>query len=232
LEPLFEKNLHFFSQISKMKSKNILLILCIVGVFIAAKFFYDRTGGKSSVGLVPVRSKIDSREYYVQDKPDKQDAADALAQVRGKMIALIECLKRSSKGSVEGSPPDDEKKFGSYASRVDRLIKRFNADRISEGNEDIKYTTYTLNKGEKMVFCLRARGEDDRVHDIPMMTFVAIHEMGHVASVTEHHTPEFHSNFAWLLRHAVKCGIYEVENFKAKPRQYCGITVSDTPLAP
>lgn len=211
--------------------KTVLIICLIVGILLSVKYLYDQ-GGRRSVAIVPVRSRIDSREYYVQDKPDKQAAADALAQVRAKMISLIECLKRSSKGSVEGGPADDEKNFGSYASRVDRLIKRFNPDRIAEGNEDLKYTTYTLNKGEKMVFCLRARGEDDRVHDIPMMTFVAIHEMGHVASVTEHHTPEFHSNFAWLLRHAVKCGIYEVENFKARPRQYCGITVSDTPLAP
>lgn len=210
--------------------KSIILILCIVVGLLVAKYLYDN-GVRKSVAIVPVRSRIDSREYYVQDKHDKQDAADALAQVRAKMIALIECLKRSSKGAVEGGPADDEQKFGSYESRVNRLIKRFNPDRIAEGNEDLKYTTYTLNKGEKMVFCLRARGEDDRVHDIPMMTFVAIHEMGHVASVTEHHTPEFHSNFAWLLRHAVKCGIYEVENFKARPRQYCGITVSDTPLA-
>ena len=70
-----------------------------------------------------------------------------------------------------------------------------------------KSSRYTLNKGEKVVFCLRARGEDDRVHDLSMMTFVAIHEMGHITSISEHHSAEFKSNFSWLLENAVKAGI-------------------------
>jgi hypothetical protein len=152
-----------------------------------------------------------------------------LAQVRAKMIALVECVKSGGSSSIAGLP-DDQKEYGTYQSRVDRLIKRFQPDRIGEGNEDIKYTTFTLNKGEKVVFCLRARDEDDRVHDLAMMTFVAIHEMGHITSVTEHHTDEFRSNFRWLLNHAVKCGIYTPEDFRANPRRYCGIDVTETPL--
>ena len=213
-----------------MKTRQIVLcVVAVVAAIMVGKYLYDRFG-RASVAIVPVTSSIDGREYNVQDKPDKQAAADALAQVRAKMIALVECVKKSS-GAVEGGHADDEKLYGTYASRVDRLLRRFNADRIAEGNEDVRYTTYTLNKGEAISMCLRTRGTNDRVHDIPLLTFVAIHEMGHIVSVTEHHTPEFHANFAWLLRHAVKCGIYKVEDFKKSPRNYCGIMVSDTPLA-
>jgi hypothetical protein len=204
-----------------------LLLITALVIFAFKRAYTSVTA--SRVKIVSVRSKIDGRTYSVQDKQDKQAAADMLARVRGKMISLIDCLKRTGGAGVKGS--EDEKKFGDYPTRVDRLTSRFDADKIAEGNEDPKYTTYTLNKGEKMVFCLRARGQDDRVHDLEMMTFVAIHEMGHVASVTEHHTDEFHSNFKWLLESAVKCGIYRPENFKNNPRKYCGITVSDTPLA-
>lgn len=192
---------------------------------------------KSNTEVTMVRSQVDGREYVVQNKPDKQAAADTLAKVRQRMIKLVEYVKQNNgqlgggtKGVDEKEIKNDEQKFGRYDERVKRLAVRFNPDRISEGNEDVRYTTYTLNKGEKIVFCLRARGEDDRVHDLSLMTFVAIHELAHVASVTEHHTPEFHSNFAWLLRHAIDCGVYRYEDFKAQPRRYCGIDVTDTPL--
>lgn len=194
---------------------------------------------KRSVEVSVVRSSVDGREYVVQNKPDRQQAADLLANVRAKLVRLVDYLKKTNGnghsnggGAKEGpkAPDDDVRRFGPYEERVKRIVRRFNPDKISEGNEDVRYTTYTLNKGEKIVFCLRARDEDDRVHDLPMMTFVAIHELAHIASVTEHHTPEFHANFAWLLRNAVACGVYTFEDFKARPRRYCGIDVTDTPL--
>lgn len=189
---------------------------------------------KQNTEVVVVKSTVDGRDYVVQNKPDKQNAADMLAQVRQRLMKLVEYLKANgnSAGSSAGpkSEDNDEKTYGNYQERVDRLVRRFNPDRISEGNEDVRYTTYTLNKGEKIVFCLRARGEGDRVHDLSMMTFVAIHELAHIASVTNHHSMEFKSNFAWLLRHAVACGVYSPEDFKARPRRYCGIDVTDSPL--
>jgi hypothetical protein len=187
---------------------------------------------KSSTEVSVVRSSVDGREYVVQNKADKQQAADMLAQVRQRMITLVNYLKKTG-GKVTGKNEDaqkDQKQYGTYEERVKRVASRFNPDRISEGNEDVRYTTYTLNKGEKIVFCLRARGEDDRVHDLSLMTFVAIHEMAHIASVSEHHTPEFQANFAWLLRNAIDCGVYRYEDFKAQPRRYCGIDVTDTPI--
>lgn len=196
---------------------------------------------KRNVEVSVVRSAVDGREYVVQNKPDKQQAADILARVRAKMMRLVDYMKKTNGrgqagggGSAKEGPraaDDDERRFGRYEERVKRLVRRFNPDRISEGNDDVRYTTYTLNKGEKIVFCLRARDEDDRVHDLDMMTFVAIHELAHIASATEHHTPEFQANFAWLLRNAVACGVYTYEDFKARPRRYCGIDVTDTPLS-
>jgi hypothetical protein len=191
--------------------------------------------------VILVTSNVDGREYLVQNKQDKQQAADMLAQVRQRMIKLVEFLKQqylSGAGGAGGETQTgggrddpDVRQFGSYVERTKRLVRRFNPDKISEGNEDVRYTTYTLNKGEKIVFCLRARGEGDHVHDLAMMTFVAIHEMGHVASITEHHTPEFNSNFKWLLDNAVKCGVYSYEDFRSRPRNYCGIAVTDSPLS-
>ncbi len=214
-----------------MAQKSFLFIFIGSLLLLFAFMFWRKTNTEVTV----VKSRIDGREYVVQNKPDKQAAADMLAQVRQRLIKLVDYLKTngnsygSDRGPKSGNE-DDQSQYGSYQSRINRLVQRFNPDRISEGNEDIRYTTYTLNKGDKIVFCLRARGEDDRVHDLSMMTFVAVHELAHIASVSEHHTEEFKVNFAWLLRHAVACGVYSPEDFKTKPRQYCGIPVSDTPL--
>lgn len=205
-----------------------------LGLVLLIVWIVQKRSNGSNVDVVAVRSAVDGREYTVQNKPDKQQAANLLAQIRAKMIRLVDYVtKTNGNGGGNNGPkaqPEDERQYGSYEERAARLAKRFDADRISEGNEDPRYTTYTLNKGDKVVFCLRARGEDDRIHDLPMMTFVAVHELAHIASVTEHHTPEFASNFAWLLRNAVACGIYTFEDFKTRPRRYCGIDVTDTPL--
>lgn len=206
-------------------------IAVFIGLVVLLWLLLRRTGQHTEV--IKVRSTVDGREYLVQNKPDKQQAADMLAQVRQRMMKLVEYLKQH--GSAAGNsgpkaPEDDVKKFGEYSERVERLVSRFDPDKISEGNEDAKYTSYTIDKS-KMVFCVRARGEGDHVHDLAMMLFVAIHELAHVATITEHHTDEFQSNFAWLLRHAVDAGIYSFEDFQARPRKYCGIDVTDSPLS-
>ena len=206
----------------------IILVLFLLGLF----FLLWRQ--KESVEVSMVRSNVDGRDYVVQNKADKQQAADMLAKVRQRMIKLVEYVKQTCATTSQThtkEEKEDQNKFGTYKERMERLVMRFNPDRMSEGNEDVRYTTYTLNKGEKIVFCLRARGEDDRVHDLEMMTFVAIHELAHIASVTEHHTPEFNANFAWLLKKAMDCGVYQFEDFNTRPRKYCGINVTDTPVS-
>lgn len=161
-----------------------------------------------------VTSQVDGKQYIVQNKPDKQMAADRLAQIKQNLNKLVEyCVQNF---------PEDE--------RVLRLQSKFDPDAVSEGTEDARYTTYTLNKGEKMVFCLRTRDYDDRIHDINLLTFVAVHEMAHIASVTTGHNEEFNKNFQFLIQQAVKSGIYTPEDYRMSPRKYCGIEVTDTPL--
>ena len=36
-----------------------------------------------------------------------------------------------------------------------RLVKNFNPNKISETTPDAKYTSYSVNKGEKIVMCIR-----------------------------------------------------------------------------
>lgn len=110
------------------------------------------------------------------------------------------------------------------------MASKFQPNNISEGGKDKSYTTYTLNKGEKIVFCLRTRDNTDQLHNINLLLFVAIHELAHIMTLSTGHTPEFQKHFSFLLKEAVDFGIYQPENFRANPTTYCGIPVTDTPL--
>lgn len=161
-----------------------------------------------------VTSKVDGRQYIVQNKKDKQIAADKLALIRQNLVKLVEYCNQNH--------PKDE--------RVKRMQLKYDPDSIAEGTEDARYTSYTLNKGEKMVFCLRTRDYDDEIHDINLLLFVAIHELAHIMTISEGHTPEFNKNFQFLIQEAVKSGIYQPVDYRVSPRKYCGIEVTDTPL--
>ena len=161
-----------------------------------------------------VTSKIDGKQYVVQNKPNKQIAADRLAQIKQNLKKLVSYCNNSF----------------SKDERVQRLNLKFDPDAVAEGSEDATYTTYTLNKGEKMVFCLRTRDYEDRIHDLNLLTFVAVHELGHICSVSTGHNDEFNKNFQFLIQQAVKCGIYTPEDYRIRPKKYCGIEVTDTPL--
>ena len=65
--------------------------------------------------------------------------------------------------------------------------------------------------------------------DLNTLTFVAIHELSHVMTLSVGHTKEFWENFKFLLKNAVKIGIYRAEDYKKQPKKYCGMTITDNP---
>lgn len=113
---------------------------------------------------------------------------------------------------------------------INRLIKNFNSDAFSETTPDSKYTSYSVNKGEKVVFCLRDKKEGEKLVKQNIMTFVSIHEMAHLMTKSIGHTEDFWNNMKLLLKISVDNGIYKNIDFNKKPEPYCGITISDTPL--
>lgn len=162
-----------------------------------------------------VRSTIDNQEYLVRSLYDKVDAANMLANIKIKLEQTVEKLKEEY--------PDDP--------RTVRLLRNFQSDKISEGAESSKYTSYSINKGEQIVFCLRAKNETKKLVDLNTMTFVALHELAHIATESVGHTKEFWDTFKWILRSAVKHKIYISQDFNNKPVGYCGIFINENPIA-
>lgn len=185
----------------------LLLVLFGVTIYLVWDTYYM---GKQEL----VRSSVDQHEYLVQSLPDKQEAADLLANIRKLLDTLTTHLSKMA--------PDDE--------RTKRIVQNFRSDRISEGVENTKYTSYSVNKGEKIVFCLRARDASKKLMDLNTMMFVALHEISHIASSEIGHTQQFWDNFRWILEEAIQIGVYREQDFKTKPVPYCGIMITDSPL--
>ena len=101
---------------------------------------------------------------------------------------------------------------------------------IKETLPTSSYTAYSENKGEKLAFCTNTTKNGDKLIDENTLTFVAIHELGHLMTKSIGHTEEFWKNFKFLLQNAKKIGIYNPVDYKTKPIGYCGMTISDNPL--
>ena len=87
-----------------------------------------------------------------------------------------------------------------------------------------------VNKGEKIVFCIRQKDTSESLVEENTITFVAIHELAHIMTKSVGHTPEFWENFKRLLKEAIKANLYTKEDYTNNPKEYCGIKVTDSPL--
>lgn len=166
---------------------------------------------------VSVRSSVDGEYYLVRDLPDRQRAADLLAQIRQKVKAFYNYLLATY--------PDKP--------QVVQLKKNFKPDasRILEATPDAEHTSYSVNKGESVHLCLRQRnGNDESLVQQNVMMFVALHEMAHMVTPTIGHGPDFWNNFGWLLKKAEEKGFYKYQDFSAQPVPYCGVKITDSPI--
>ena len=172
--------------------------------------------GRGPKNNKPVKSARDGRTYQVQDLPDKQEACERMASIRSKLETLIQSYK------------DDPASMADH--RVTIMIERFNPDNMIENDIHDSNTSYSENKGEKIVVCLRDKRPPYELVDENTIMFVILHEMAHLMTTTVGHTPEFWANFKRILHDAIKCGIYTPINYNRQPTDYCGMTITDTPL--
>ena len=158
-------------------------------------------------------SKLNNKKYGIQEEFNKsEEAVEILAKLHDQMVNLVTDLHKNY--------PDDD--------RVLRLVKGFKKAKIEEAPND-DGSSYTINKGELVAICLRHKKNDHPFHDYNTLLFVIIHEMSHIASISEGHNSEFITNFKWLLKEANKFGYYEPVNYQKLPITYCGVKVTNNP---
>jgi predicted metal-dependent hydrolase len=188
------------------------LIFFIVAILIFIIFIYFDNKNREVSYVI---SNFDNRKYLVHNGDDKQQAADLLAKCRTNLVKVCDYMKERY--------PNDE--------RIERLTNKFNPNSIVETSPNSKHTSYSINKGEKIVLCLRSRDGQNRLVELNVLMFVALHELAHVATKSIGHTKEFWDNFEFILKEAVKAGVYKHVDFNKHPTKYCGVTITDTPLS-
>lgn len=158
-----------------------------------------------------IRSQINHKEYFV--KLGDPDSADLLAQIEKNIDSLKQIL--------QSEHPDDE--------RTHLLLSRYKGN-VVENIHESQHTSYSVNKGELLVLCIRDRKPQPSLHSLNTMMFVVLHEIAHVVTHSVGHTKEFWDNFRWLLQIAIKHDLYQYVNYSEQQENYCGLEINDTPL--
>lgn len=191
-------------------NENILIyvlsgfILCII-----LKIYYD----SDAFNLKCIISNVDGNTYCVRERNKIQLVADLLARVTQKLKKIVEHLGEK------------------YPKRenVKRMVENFNPQKIYETLPTSTHTAYSENKGEKMAFCVTKKKHGTKLIDENTLTFVAIHELAHVATKSIGHNDEFWNNFKFLLIEAEKINIYQPVDYKKNNGEYCGMKLTDNP---
>lgn len=194
----------------KEVSKIIVFIVIITFFTLISLIIFE----KNELFIEYRKARMNNIEYGIQEKFNKsEEALELLAELHQYMIKFIKDLAIKY--------PYDE--------RVKRLVKNFKNCKIEESPDKEDESSYTINKGELMAICLRHKNNSHQFHDYNTLLFVIIHELSHIASITEGHNSEFITNFKWLLKEAKSMGYYEPVDYRTSPITYCGVKVTNNP---
>ena len=186
----------------------IILLLSIVFIVIFINFFNEN--------VTYVVSDIDNNSYLVRNVDDKQLAANMLAKIKENIEMITNHLYKNI-----NNYPD-------YVPYIIQLHKRIKNVIIVESSENSVYTSYSINKGEQIVFCLRSKLIKNSLHDMNLIMYVVLHEISHVACPTIGHDDTFKKIFAFITNIAIELNLYKKINFKENPLEYCGLTITDS----
>ena len=179
----------------------ILMIFLIVVIFI-----------RNHYGEVEYnKSSIDNRFYLVRKLPDSDEAANYLARVNAKLIKLVRHMMAKYENNKD----------------VLQLYQNYNPTALSEGSSESGYTSYSINKGESLILCIRQKDSQAFV-DMNVIMYVAIHELAHIMTHEVGHTDAFWKNFRFLLEEAISENIYTKIDFNNSPKDYCGIKIANS----
>jgi len=191
-----------------MKESFIIIFITII---IYLYFNYKKF---ENFALTPSKS---GKKYLVANNEYKNEVADLLSIIELKMYKLRDYLYENRK----------TKKYVKNIKYIELLKKHLNKKRtkIFENVNDPDLTSYSVNKGEELVLCVRNKGSK-KLQNINTMMYVVIHEMAHMGCPEIGHTPLFNKIFKFFLQTAIKLKIYKKEEYFTTRPNYCGMILS------
>jgi hypothetical protein len=187
----------------------ILLIILIVGISVFYWYYFK--------SMTFITSPIDNNYYMVRDLNDKMTAVIMLSTIRLNILKLNEYLVKNKND-----------RYKEYKSYIDQLDERIKSVTIAESRETSASTSYSVNKGEELVFCLRSKKEWNKFHNFNTIMYVALHEISHIACPEYGHGPLFKKIFAFITEVSIELNIYTHVDFNKSPEEYCGIYITES----
>jgi hypothetical protein len=183
-----------------------IIVIVLVTIIIYLIYSIKNTG--------LVHAEFDGQIYMVQEHKDKNKAVDLL-------IKLKDDLEIVAQKSLERAKKENNKPFIDYISII---TKKLNTVFIREVEKDSPYTSYSVNKGEELVFCLRNK-ETFEFYDYNKILYVAVHEIAHIGCPEVGHTELFFKLNKYLLETSQQIGLYSYNDYNTIPEEYCGIQI-------
>jgi hypothetical protein len=195
----------------------LLIILCII-ILLTIYLIYFK------------KEKFDASRYLVQNRNDNQEAVDLLATIYNNIKYTIYYAEKKialSKNKVNKSQDDIELiKFEPYLKTI---LNKIDFVVIRESIPNSKYTSYSVNKGEELVLCIRSK-ETNKLHNINDLMYVALHEIAHIGCPELDHTELFYKINRFLLKMANEINLYKYYDYNKYPLKYCGLKLSSNVL--
>ena len=185
-------------------------ILLYVSIILIILYLY-----LNKSNLKYIESGKTGTKYLVQNNKYKKETAELLEKIIVNMYKLKKYLVKNID------------KFHDFNIYIKQLDEKLNEERttIYENKEKSDLTSYSVNKGEEIVFCLKSK-KSDKNHKINTIMYVAIHEMAHLGCPEIGHTPLFNKIFKFFLQEAVKINLYIYKNYSDEPIEYCGMVLT------
>jgi hypothetical protein len=206
-----------------MGLSQMLLILGIIVIVLIAHYHTQNSD------MTYVKSNLDGEMYMVRNRIDKQTAANILAQVKANIYKIAYYVNEK----ITNPTTKKLQRYIEFSPYIRQLNEKIQNVVVMESAGNSVYTSYTINKGEQIIFCIRSKSitnvlNSNNIHDINLIMYVALHEISHVACPEYNHTPLFKKIFRFLCEEAIEMGLYQRIDFMKTPREYCGMKITDT----
>lgn len=189
---------------------NESILLSIIIIFIYILYLIK----KNRLTLVEANNNV---KFMVYNDTNKAVSANLLAELVDRMYKLRDKLIYNKKKYIE------------YEQYIDFLEVNFNQERTSiyENIPDTDLTSYSVNKGEELAFCLKSK-KTGNFHNINLLMYVAVHEMAHMACPEIGHGELFKKVFRFLIIEAINFNLYKKIDYQYNPVEYCGMILSSS----
>lgn len=156
-------------------------------------------------------------KFYIRPDNNTKDKTLLLSQIIENMFKLKNYLYININNYPE------------FTEYIKQLNNNLDEDKtiIYETEPDSDLTSYSVNKGEELSFCLRSK-KNNNIHELNLLIYVALHEMAHIACPEIGHGPLFKKIFKFLTEKAIEIGIYEKKDYNSEPIEYCGMILSSS----